>query len=717
MNLSNNFILNQAEIELLSHGLTFIPTPQYLDKNSLRKDLHTYHRRLKILDFFDYNNTGEFSPFQSPSSWDPPESEISKNIKELCQQDAALLERTKLSSRDSPGDNISSDQRKALEQLQKNELIVIKPADKGSMIVVMDRAQYLREAERQLSITEHYIPLDNPIQAATRNLQDPILDKLKSEGYITERQRRFLIGPDEPRDRLFYLLPKVHKKVETWPLPGIPPGRPIISDCGSESYHIAQYIEYFLNPISQRHQSYIKDTYDFVTKIRDRVVSENSILFTIDITSLYTNIDTNLGLRAVREAFEEYPDSSRPDEAILELLHLGLTRNDFCFNGKYFLQVHGTAMGKTFAPSYANIYMASWERTAFPKCRFLPELYFRYLDDLWGLWSYGVAAFEEFVQILNTHHPSIKVTSNVQLEQLEFLDTEVFFVKGEIEGMKKLATRVFFKSTDTHALLHKSSFHPKHTFRGIIKSQLIRFRRICSLEVDVEKATRVLFAALRPRGYTRRFLRGIKSEVRRSFEQYQTIQRTPEEKNLIPFVHTFHSNLAGVNKNLKRHFNHCQAQIPGLQTFRFISAYRRNKNLKDMLVHTRLDRPQRQTGPFLFPKYVTNLLTGKGAPIARHLSPNSLNVIYAIKCKTCGAMYIGETKHSMKVRLQQHLYYIRKKKDRGLYKHFQIHSVDQLQMIGLQSDNSWNKQNRLNWERKWMLKLNTIDPWGLNEKW
>lgn len=87
--------------------------------------------------------------------------------------------------------------------------------------------------------------------------------------------------------------------------------------------------------------------------------------------------------------------------------------------------------------------------------------------------------------------------------------------------MGELATRVYFKST--HALLQKSSYHPKHTSRGIIKSQLIRFHCICSLEEDVEVATNTLFAALRPRGYSRRFLRHIKAEVKHSFDQYRGV--------------------------------------------------------------------------------------------------------------------------------------------------------------------------------------------------
>ena len=76
-----------------------------------------------------------------------------------------------------------------------------------------------------------------------------------------------------------------------------------------------------------------------------------------------------------------------------------------------------------------------------------------------------------------------------------------------------LDTKVFFKPTDTHQLLNKSSCHPKHTFAGIIKSQITRFYRICSQILDFAAACAVLFNALRKRGYSKRFLRSIKSET------------------------------------------------------------------------------------------------------------------------------------------------------------------------------------------------------------
>jgi len=58
------------------------------------------------------------------------------------------------------------------------------------------------------------------------------------------------------RDRHFYLLPKIHKDPHTWTIPyEVPPGRSIVSDCAS--YHISNYIEHFLSPLSTKHPNCI----------------------------------------------------------------------------------------------------------------------------------------------------------------------------------------------------------------------------------------------------------------------------------------------------------------------------------------------------------------------------------------------------------------------------------------------------------------------------
>lgn len=66
-------------------------------------------------------------------------------------------------------------------------------------------------------------------------------------------------------------------------------------------------------------------------------------------------------------------------------------------------------MGQRYGPSYANIYMSEWEREALAKCPLHPLFYLRFLDDIIGAQAHGEDAFQQFVHILNTHHPSIKL--------------------------------------------------------------------------------------------------------------------------------------------------------------------------------------------------------------------------------------------------------------------------------------------------------------------
>lgn len=77
-------------------------------------------------------------------------------------------------------------------------------------------------------------------------------------------------------------------------------GCPIVSDCSSGTDKIADYIEFFLNPLSTKHPAYIKDTYNFIDIIKGLRVSTDSFFFSLDVDSIYTNIDTQSGLNAVR---------------------------------------------------------------------------------------------------------------------------------------------------------------------------------------------------------------------------------------------------------------------------------------------------------------------------------------------------------------------------------------------------------------------------------
>ena len=115
---------------------------------------------------------------------------------------------------------------------------------------------------------------------------------------------------------------------------------------------------------------------------------------TLDVDSLYTNINNKEGLAAVAEvlAKTKHKDlnfSLRPDKEIMDLLKVSLKNNDFIFNDDWYLQTSDTAMGKKFAPTNANIFMAKWEEEALKKARKQPLVYFRFLDDIVITWTHS----------------------------------------------------------------------------------------------------------------------------------------------------------------------------------------------------------------------------------------------------------------------------------------------------------------------------------------
>jgi len=75
------------------------------------------------------------------------------------------------------------------------------------------------------------------------------------------------------------------------------------------------------------------------------------------VESLYTNMRLDIIIAVIQEIFREYPDPTRLDLHIIQLLEITLNNNDFEFNGDYFLQICGIAMGRKYAPSVANIYL------------------------------------------------------------------------------------------------------------------------------------------------------------------------------------------------------------------------------------------------------------------------------------------------------------------------------------------------------------------------
>lgn len=74
-------------------------------------------------------------------------------------------------------------------------------------------------------------------------------------------------------------------------------------------------------------------------------IPDEAFLFSIDIDSLYTNIDIQEGINSDEFSKNIWTKKKRPDKELIQLLEINLTRNDFEFNGDFYLQVKGYSHG------------------------------------------------------------------------------------------------------------------------------------------------------------------------------------------------------------------------------------------------------------------------------------------------------------------------------------------------------------------------------------
>ncbi|XP_075688588.1 uncharacterized protein LOC142657444 [Rhinoderma darwinii] len=79
-----------------------------------------------------------------------------------------------------------------------------------------------------------------------------------------------------------------------------PPGRPIVSGLGGLCDPVCKCIDYYLNPLVECLPSYVKYTTDVLARIDGISLEPDMFLVTADVESLYTSIQHNDGVDAVR---------------------------------------------------------------------------------------------------------------------------------------------------------------------------------------------------------------------------------------------------------------------------------------------------------------------------------------------------------------------------------------------------------------------------------
>ena len=128
----------------------------------------------------------------------------------------------------------------------------------------------------------------------------------------------------------------------------MPPGRPIIS---------------YVKSVSRRSSLHLLDSLHVIS-LCDFSCHNNSILFTMYVASLYTNLPIDESLEAVSRAFLCHLDPMLPDASILSILAVLLRNNDFIWCDEGVSPDSRRRDGLSIRPrgaSFSNIFLSEWE--------------------------------------------------------------------------------------------------------------------------------------------------------------------------------------------------------------------------------------------------------------------------------------------------------------------------------------------------------------------
>jgi hypothetical protein len=716
--------LTSFETSVLEKGLSFCPTPTYVNVNEIKSDIQNFKRRCRLAYQFRNHDNNDRQPSPGPfpkekSTYNPPANENENLETFLNMIEGDILNKQNWNKMRS---NLPSNERSALDNLKSRKDIVIKAADKGGSTVVMDTQWYQQECEKQLTNTNFYERLEeDPTELYAMQLQKKI-NRWKNKKWITTKIAAKLLPP-EPKPGHFYGLPKIHK--EGTPL------RPIIPQCRALTTPLARYVDHVLQPIVQQLPSYIKDTNHHLEDLSDVNIPDNALLVTLDVKSLYTNIPHQFGIDSVHNSL--VANNINNPELIIEMLKFLLEHNFFTFNNIFYLQTHGTAMGSKVAPSYANIAMNNIESKILLDSSLKPTHWKRYIDDIRFIWTHGYAELQQFHTFCNEIHPTLKFTIEHSAHQLPFLDTMMTISDS------KITTTIYSKPTDKHSYLWHSSCHPKHTFNSITWSQTLRHRRICATDHLYDEATRRMKEHFTNRGYNPDFIQRNINKAKQMnrndlISKTSTTQKKPVGR--IPLTITYNPALPNLSRIIHRHWGLIIQDTEAkkaIQETPFI-AYKQPRNIKKSLVRATITEDSNRNtcapgynkpcGECNQCKYIkatttiTSTTTGSTHNIVGQITCNTRNLIYLVTCQKCSKQYVGETKRHLKKRIYEHIYSIRNNKPTPIAQHFNTpgHDISHFEASGLCKMYGTSTNSRRQCELKYITSINTLSPNGINRK-
>lgn len=365
---------------------------------------------------------------------------------EIYKQISIEMTKEKLINRETRGVWLEFLKYRIKEFKAKHPDVLITKGDKGKHTVILPKHLYDSKINDMVNTTEDYMEID-AIDVASLTI--------KTNAFVNSLILTTTISPEDKskyEDKCcnpaqFYGLVKVHKT--NFPL------RPIAAACGSNGFNLAKLFTNILTEIFNEKSFHVINPPDFIKMLKDVEVTDDDIMISCDVISMFTNIPIDHVLKLVEKR----------SDVLLSRFHIGfelfseifnfLLRECAVFtcNGRFFKQRDSLAMGSPLSPILAKILMNDVMSYTLPKMIFEPKIVALYVDD--SFWLLKRKQVNLLHAVLNTYHPRIKFTVEEENNnKLNFLNMTIHRVDNE------LLTNWFVKPFASHRLLNYYSHHP-----------------------------------------------------------------------------------------------------------------------------------------------------------------------------------------------------------------------------------------------------------------
>ena len=301
-------------------------------------------------------------------------------------------------------------------------------------------------------------PLREMIEKTEDLLRD-LVNRKQLPGKFFDKLRP---NPEEAELPHLYYNPKDHKVGE--------PLRPIVSGMKSPTQKISAFLDQIIRPIFDKLTPYsLRNSIEFLKHLQKHGTTDQTLVYTFDITDLYTMIPQQESILAVCEMLGKNKifkvNNEIPINTVRTLFRHVLDNAFFVLQlpgeeAKFFKQIRGGPMGSECTQVLADVYMRQWEIEFKEQQEREGEMYLRFRDDIFLTTRKSKVEMDQILNELGKKDKNIGLTFE-NSKHVDYLDVRV-----EVEN-RNFRTKVFRKLAAQPYILPFNSAHPPHVMKNI----------------------------------------------------------------------------------------------------------------------------------------------------------------------------------------------------------------------------------------------------------